>query len=104
MRTAAVGNKGRGLILMTMTPLGSMTPLMVDYTDERVSGEAIGGRVFAPASVILRSPHPRSARPPHGMRDHHQMEAPATTTVFRAWARSAMKAIAAGGMFRSAAP
>ncbi|WP_189524101.1 terminase family protein [Mesorhizobium sp. M8A.F.Ca.ET.165.01.1.1] len=49
MRTAGVGAKERGIILMTMTPLGGMTPLMTNYTEGRVSGEPVDGRVFIQA-------------------------------------------------------
>lgn len=49
MRTAGVGKKRRGLILMTMTPLGGLTPLMANYTQGMVSGEPVDGRVFIQA-------------------------------------------------------
>lgn len=49
MRTAAVGEKSRGLIMMTMTPLGGLTPLIATYTEDMVSGEPQDGRVFVQA-------------------------------------------------------
>ena len=49
MRTTAVGEKERGIIMMTMTPLGGMTPLIQTYTDKMVSGIPVDGRVFVQA-------------------------------------------------------
>lgn len=49
MRTTGVGSKERGLILMTMTPLGGLTPLIQTYTDGMVSGQPQDGRVFIQA-------------------------------------------------------
>lgn len=49
MRTTAVGNKARGMIMMTMTPLGGATPLIQTYTDKMVSGTPVDGRVFVQA-------------------------------------------------------
>lgn len=49
MRTTAVGEKERGIILMTMTPLGGMTPLIQTYIDKMVSGVPVDGRVFVQA-------------------------------------------------------
>jgi phage terminase large subunit-like protein len=49
MRTAGVGKKRRGFLLMTMTPLGGLTPLMANYTQDMVSGEPRDGRVFIQA-------------------------------------------------------
>lgn len=49
MRTTAVGDKSRGMIMMTMTPLGGMTPLIQTYTDKMVSGISVDGRVFVQA-------------------------------------------------------
>lgn len=49
MRTAGVGAKPQGCMLMTMTPLGGMTPLLQHYTDKMVSGAPMDGRVFVQA-------------------------------------------------------
>lgn len=49
LRTASVGTKERGIILMTMTPLGGLTPLINHYTTGMVSGEPKDGRVFIQA-------------------------------------------------------
>lgn len=56
MRTAGMTDpvtkevtKQTGSILMTMTPLGGLTPLIATYTENMVSGEPNGGRVFVQA-------------------------------------------------------
>ena len=49
MRTAGVGEKPQGITLMTMTPLGGLTPILHYYTEGLVSGEPLDGRVFVQA-------------------------------------------------------
>ncbi len=49
MRTAAVGEKPQGIILMTMTPLQGLTELLHTYTDGLVSGTPSHGKVFVQA-------------------------------------------------------
>lgn len=49
MRTADTDGSGSGIILMTMTPLGGLTPLISTYTEGMISGEVKDGRVFLQA-------------------------------------------------------
>ena len=49
MRTAAIGGAEQGVVLMTMTPLQGLTELIHGYTENRVSGQALEGKVFIQA-------------------------------------------------------
>jgi len=49
MRTAGVGEKERGMVMLTMTPLGGLTSLLSTYTENMVSGDEKDGRVFIQA-------------------------------------------------------
>jgi phage terminase large subunit-like protein len=49
MRTAAVGNKPQGVMLMTMTPLMGLTELLHNFTEGLLSGQPRDGKVFVQA-------------------------------------------------------
>lgn len=49
MRLADVDGSGPGIMLMTMTPLGGLSALIQGYTEKRISGQPVDGKVFVQA-------------------------------------------------------